>query len=111
MDQKAQHRVASSVIDEPGPTAVEQWALCAIFWRARPDLESFGRICFLCLQDVYLNCICQGTKLDKFLISGPLFDTVLFVLPFVSGSMDADFLGKADYVEQTPLAACARGVE
>ena len=33
MDQKAQHRVASSVIDEPGPTAVQQWALCAIFLR------------------------------------------------------------------------------
>ena len=55
--------------------------------------------------------MCQGTKLDNILISWLLFDTVLFVLPFVSGSMDADFLGKADYVEQTPLAACARGVE
>ena len=30
MDQKARHRVASSVIDETGPTAVEkQWALCS----------------------------------------------------------------------------------
>ena len=34
MDQKARHRVASSVINETGPTAVEeQWALFSgIFW-------------------------------------------------------------------------------
>ena len=106
MDQKAQHRVASSVIDGHGS------GLCVLFLESRGlDLESFSVISFFCLQDVYLNCMCQGTKLDTFLISGPLFDTVLSVLPFVSGSMDADFLGKADYVEQTPLAACAWGVE
>lgn len=85
--------------------------VCYFFESRGLDLESFSVICFFCLQDVYLNCMCQGIKLDKFLIIWLLFDTVLSVLPFVSGSMDADFLGKADYVEQTPLAACAWGVE